>query len=518
MIARVRSAAAIATAAFLLSACSGGTNSTNVVPPNATLLGGPTLPASGNTFAGIGDNLTAGVQSGGLLGVNLPGPLGVNAQVGTIAPAGVQATQEHGFFALLWSQANGTSLASLSNPATSPLPLIGPSGLGGLLAPTTSGFPAQIGTPCAGTQAAANQFGTALQLRLSPGTVPYDVAIPGQTAHEALFMTGAIGDCTIAPGNTPAAIVGLNALVNGESQNFWPILAGFGSGVTQVNAAASLHARYATVWLGSNDLLKIAFSGGAAPVTSPQSMHDDIKAIVQKMQASGSKVAVANLVEVMGAAVFIPQPAYQPTLQAYITAVLVQKGVPAATAAAIATQYSTAYATQETTQTGLGSNGYFTINALFATLAAASAQLGTTPPSAPVAPTLGAGTFVSDAVATEVKQLNTAYNAAIATAASETGAALVDEHAVFVAIQTAGGVPVNPPKCCSLVYRGGFFSLDGVHPSNTGYALIANTFIDAINAAYGAGIPDVNVASVYATDPYAPGNGVSGFDVLRSTR
>ncbi len=510
MMARIRSAAAIGAAAILLSACGGGQNgTTNQIPPQAQLPGGTTLIPNGNSIAGIGDSLTAGVQSGGLLGVDIPGPLGTNPALGTIAPTGVQATQTHGFFALLWAQANGISASALGNPAGSPLPLIGPSTLGAMLAPTTSGFPYQFSNDCQGPEIAANSFGTALQLRLNPGATVFDVAVPGQTVHEALYMTGAIGDCTVAPGNTPAAIVALNALVNGESQHIWPILAGFGSGVTQVQAAKALHARYATVWLGSNDLLKVAFSNGASPVNSPQSIHDDIKAIIQQMQGAGSKVAVANLVDVLGAGVFIPQPKYQATLQTYITGALVAKGVPAATAAAIATSYSTAYASQETAQAGLGSNGFFTINALFATLQTAIGQLGTTPPSPPVAPTLGIGQFVSDQVAIQVQQLNNAYNASIAAAASETGAALADLHGNYAQIATAGGVPINPPKCCSLVYRGGLLSLDGLHPSNTGYALIANIFITAINAAYGASIPPVSVAAVYATDPYAPGSPVS---------
>ena len=68
------------------------------------------------------------------------------------------------------------------------------------------------------------------------------------------------------------------------------------------------------------------------------------------------------------------------------------------------------------------------------------------------------------------------------------------------------------------MYRGGFFSLDGVHPSNTGYAIIANAFIDQLNTSYGLGIPDVSLAAVYATDPYAPGNGVSGFSKVRQPK
>lgn len=39
---------------------------------------------------------------------------------------------------------------------------------------------------------------------------------------------------------------------------------------------------------------------------------------------------------------------------------------------------------------------------------------------------------------------------------------------------------------------GGLFSLDGVHPNDLGYALMANTMIDAINARFGCFVPPVN--------------------------
>jgi len=515
VIARTRIAAALA-ATLALAACTGGGGGkslTNVVPTAGNP--GAVATASKLTITGIGDSLTAGTQSGGTMGADLP-VLGVNPQLGQIGP--VQRTQEHGFFALLWEQANSVDVNFMSDPTKSPLPLLKPPGVGGMLAPTTAGFPFPVSNVCDASQIPANQFSTALTLRLNPALNPWDVGIPGATAHEALFMVGATGDCTVNGASAPATFVALNSLVNGESQNFWPILAGFGQGVTQVEAAKSLHAQVATVWLGSNDLLKPAFSGGLAPVTAPQSMHDDIKTIIQQLQGAGSKVAVANLVDVMGAATFIPQPAYQPTLQAYITGELEAppNNLPAAVAVPIAIAYSTAYASQETAQAGLGVNGYFTINALFKTLQTAAAQIPAHAP--PVAPTLVSGDFIADAVANNVKALNAAYNVAIGQAASETGAALVDVHALFVQIATAGGAPINPPKCCSLVYRGGLSSLDGLHPSNTGYALIANAFIAQLNTSYNLGIPAVNVGAVYATDPYAPGNGVSGFSAVRVTR
>jgi lysophospholipase L1-like esterase len=515
VIARLRFAAALA-ASVSLASCTGGSGGggINVVPP----VGNPgnVAQAAKLSIVGVGDSLTAGVQSGGLMGASIPGPLGSIPGVGAIAPppVGVPATQVNGFFSLLWQQANGVNAAFMSDPTKSPLPLITPPGLGGMLAPTaTHIFPAPITNYCSAAQIPANQFSTALSLRMNAGLNPWDVAIPGATAHEALFMVGAIGDCSINGANSPAQFVALNSLVNGESQNFWPILAGFGQGVTQVQAAKSLHAQVATVWLGNNELLKVAFSLGQAPVTAPSSLHDDIKSIIQQLQGAGSKVVVSNLVDVMGAATFIPQPAYQPTLQAYITGILIAQGVPPAQAQAAAILYSTAYAAQETAQLGLGPNGYFTINALFKTLQTAAAQI---PAHAlPVAPTLGSGDFIDGATADTVKALNAAYNLAIGQAATETGAALADQNAAFKAIVAAGGVPINPPKCCSLVYRGGFFSLDGLHPSNTGYALTANVFIQALNTAYNLGIPQVNVGAVYANDPFAPGNGVSGFSVNR---
>jgi lysophospholipase L1-like esterase len=496
------SIAATLAATVALSACSGSnqmlTNPT--VPPAKT---GSTAPVQNLRIVGVGDSLTAGVQSGGLLGVNLP-VLGTSPIYGTIGP--VQQTQENGFYSLLWQQANGVGLSTMSNPALSPLPLIGANAVGDLLAPTTSGFPAPVTTECDTHQIVANAFSTALTLRLNPKLNPYDLGIPGQTVHEALYMNGPIGTCN----PVPPAYVPLNSLVNGESQNFWPILAGFGGGVTQVSVAASLHGDLDTVWLGSNDLLKIAFSGGAAPVTSAASLQADTSAIIKQLKASGAKVAVANLVDVMGAAVFIPEPAYQTTLAAYLTAAIEEAnpGIPPSEAEALAAAAAAEYAGAEIAQTGVGPNGYFTINALFDTIAAAAA----TPPAAP--PTLGVGDYVIDSLATEIKSLNAAYNTSIATAASQNGAALVDIHSAFVAIETAGGLPINPPACCSLVYGGGFFSLDGIHPSNTGYAVIANVFIDAIDKSYGMSIPEVNVATVYATDPYAPGNGVSGSSAM----
>jgi lysophospholipase L1-like esterase len=317
------------------------------------------------------------------------------------------------------------------------------------------------------------------------------VAISGQTLHEALAMVGPISSC----GAVPASLQGLNALVGGESENFYPTLANFGNGVTQVGAAVSLHAKFATVLLGENDLLKPALSGGAAPVTSPASFESDTLAIVTQLQQSGAKVLLANLPNPLFAATFIPEPAYQTELTAFFTAALEAQGYPAAAAAQVAAPAAASYARAEVAQTGLGAQGYFTITAAFETVAAFAQQ------AAP--PTLSpAGDYVSDALALQTTELNAAYDAAIAAVAQRTGAGLVDLVSAFAAASSGGPYEVAPGDYVTTTYGGGFYSLDGLHPSDTGYAAIANVFIATMNAHYGTSVPLVDIGPIYQSDPF----------------
>jgi hypothetical protein len=51
---------------------------------------------------------------------------------------------------------------------------------------------------------------------------------------------------------------------------------------------------------------------------------------------------------------------------------------------------------------------------------------------------------------------------------------------------------------------GGIFSLDGLHYTSVGYALLANLFIEKINETYHCRYPEVDVAEVLAKEPYSP--------------
>jgi lysophospholipase L1-like esterase len=476
----VRAALALAAVSLAATACSGGGRTTPQPSVGTTV-------TSAIRIVGVGDSLTAGEQSGGLYGLAggeaNPVPLSFFPLLpAPVAYPVIPPTQGNGYWALLWSQANGG--ANPLTVATSPLPLMA-TPLYNLLVPSTingplGGSPQALLAPCTGANALAYAPATALQTRLNPTTTPFDLGIPGQTLHEALYQIAPTTTCAATISGTNVNI-GLSTLVDGESATFYPILGTFGTGFTQIQAAAALHAQYATVWLGSNDLLKYALSGGALPATDPTQFYNDMVTLIHTLQASGAKVAVANLFDVLDASYF--------TSAAELTTLMNELGVPSGGGSPQAYYLSLVPA-----------GGYLTLSGFFKTLASIEALGGGLTPV-----TLVAGDTIPGAFATAIQTYNNTYNAQIAAAVTATGATLVDVHSVFAAIYAGGGYPITA-HCCSTIYDGGLTSLDGIHPSNTGYAIIANTFIQTLDTAYALAIPQVNVTAVHLTDPYAPQN------------
>lgn len=468
---RVRSLGAAVILSLGASACSSSSNSTPAVNP-------PNTVASAIRFAGVGDSLTAGVQSNGLLGIVAPNPV-----PGSPFGAFVPPTQPNGFWALVWSKMNPG--ADPSDPRISPLPLMAAPGVGTVLVPNSQGAPTPITGPCNALNGIAYTFGTAMQARLNPHRAPFDVGIPGQTMHEAVYQYQPTGPCKPPPGP-----VGALAALLPENGYFYPILGNFGITVTQLQAAVALRPQLTTVWLGSNDLLKFAFSNGAVGPTDPGQFAGDLTTIIRSLQKTGSKVAVANLVDVLHAAFFFPGP----SIVAVITAKFVSIGLPPSVALAFANQL----AAEILKESGVGPNGgWLTLQGLGKTFAAfqnGSQTIGL----------VATGDYVTAALGVRLQQSNNTLNAVINGVAQQNGAALVDIQGTFHKIVANGGIyPLNP-KCCSLIYGGGFFSLDGIHPSDTGYAVLANAFISTIDSSFGYSIPFVDVNAIYANDPFAP--------------
>jgi lysophospholipase L1-like esterase len=92
----------------------------------------------------------------------------------------------------------------------------------------------------------------------------------------------------------------------------------------------------------------------------------------------------------------------------------------------------------------------------------------------------------------ELRIATEAYNVTIKNAAEAKGLAFVDANSALSQVAN-GGLVYNGYTMTSNFVTGNSFSLDGVHPSPKGYALIANKFLEAINAKYGSNFKGVNL-------------------------
>jgi lysophospholipase L1-like esterase len=107
-----------------------------------------------------------------------------------------------------------------------------------------------------------------------------------------------------------------------------------------------------------------------------------------------------------------------------------------------------------------------------------------------------------NALVLDVDEQNTAttfvnnYNTAImAIAGAMSNVAVVDFNS-FLNNVAAHGYSYAGQVYTTAYISGGMFSLDGVHPSSRGHGIVANEFIKVINAKWGMTIPLVNVSSL----------------------
>ena len=101
-----------------------------------------------------------------------------------------------------------------------------------------------------------------------------------------------------------------------------------------------------------------------------------------------------------------------------------------------------------------------------------------------------------------------AFNGVIAGVAAANKAVVVDINGFLNRIKV-GGFQTSGISFTADYISGGVFSFDGVHPSDQGSGIIANQFIAAMNSSFGWSIPYVNVAALPAlTVPLSKGSKV----------
>jgi hypothetical protein len=119
---------------------------------------------------------------------------------------------------------------------------------------------------------------------------------------------------------------------------------------------------------------------------------------------------------------------------------------------------------------------------------------------------IAAGTDTPQSFEEKVKQadaLTDAYNDALAAAvAPYSNIHLVDFRGHVQMIAETGVIAGG--EWCTVAHFGGLLSLDDEHFTDTGYAVFANGFIEAINQQLGTAIPYADVDAIHATDALSP--------------
>ncbi len=100
----------------------------------------------------------------------------------------------------------------------------------------------------------------------------------------------------------------------------------------------------------------------------------------------------------------------------------------------------------------------------------------------------------------DISEAIDAFNITIKNISEQYDLAFVDLEALMERA-ISSGILLDGNIYTSTFVSGGIFSLDGIHPTARGAAIISNTFVEAINLKYGAQIPKVNIND-YSTVVY----------------
>ena len=241
------------------------------------------------------------------------------------------------------------------------------------------------------------------------------------------------------------------------------------------------NATFFSCWLGNNDALGYATSGGIVPLTPTALFTTNFTAIMNKLTEGDRKGVVIGIPSITTAPYFSTLSI--PLVVAQINLLL----NPATPVTALYIQTSTGV---RTTQTG---------DLLMLSNATNYASIGNTAAGTKNGPYGLSPTnplpnnVVLDA--SEVTAMNAsiaAFNGIMKAQADSKGVAYVDPNTVLSQVGSTAGLTQNGIMYTSSFIQGGVFSLDGIHLTPAGYALIANEIIKGINAKYGSTIQQVN--------------------------
>jgi lysophospholipase L1-like esterase len=308
-----------------------------------------------------------------------------------------------------------------------------------------------LGPPPILEQASGTSMG-----RDNPLAQPYDLAVPGHTLNDLINTT---------PVLVPAT--GEDLLTNAV------LALPLSVPRSQLQAAIFLKPTVLFLWIGNNDALNAAFAGTPAVMTPVSAFTQEYQQLIAALHSqTKAKLIIANIPDV--------------TLVPYLTPAALIIGEVSAASRLPPAVVSALLGIQPgdlVNATGLGE-----VEAAIAAL-----EQGQRP-----TPLTDDG-FLDAAEIAQVQSTVNQYNAVIAQQITAARDIPVDIH-TYLGGLAQNGITINGYPATT-GFLGGLFSLDGIHPTNTGYALIANQYIQAINAGMNTKIAPVDVSSIASTDP-----------------
>ncbi|HED08311.1 MAG TPA: hypothetical protein ENI57_09375 [Ignavibacteria bacterium] len=297
-----------------------------------------------------------------------------------------------------------------------------------------------------------------------------------------------------------------------------------------IRQARNLQATFVTAWIGNNDVLGYATSGGTSGTNlglgggTPRTLPTETfvfaslyKKMLDSLQAEPRGIVVANIPDVSTIPFFTT---IGPKLASGIPWGVIAAGQAALPLSGII------YASKSGINIGLPFNIGFAdsasvknLNVLFTLAGQTYAGLigqptgkfykdngfPALPPGIDTTKPFGVhpqnpfpDAYVLDpAEITIAKAAVDAFNSIIATEAGSRNIAVVDVNSFLKNLIAGGGMSVpGIGVFTSSFITGGTFSYDGVHPSSRGYGIIANEWIKVINQKFGANIPLVDLSSI----------------------
>ncbi|SIS94626.1 hypothetical protein SAMN05421786_103298 [Chryseobacterium ureilyticum] len=294
-------------------------------------------------------------------------------------------------------------------------------------------------------------------------------------------------------------------------------------GTSVVKDALKQDPTFISLWIGNNDVLLYATSGGAdpnapiTPVDGPVGVgfSNTYAFLADQLFPAGTKRkgVVANIPTVTNVPYFTRVPAMP--LTGLTDAQVNQLNTGYATYNAGLLQAKSLGAINDAEYqkrlikftAGAVANGAVIVDKDLSTVPGLPKYRQTTvkdlillPASKVLTPQAGGGTSVpldDKYVLTEVETAKvltatTAYNAAIRKAATDKNLAFVDMDAKMKELNSQSGIIWDGVRYTAAFVTGGAFSLDGVHLTGRGYGIVANEFIKTINMRYKSTLPQVN--------------------------